>query len=1136
MQTLRPSERPDHDTSPRLILDLNSLLNAALLGGRDPEALIVMDEGGKEQVVNTASYGAERFMSRLSGVMRDLGDIAPRNVIGVWDGENAKAVRQSLLPGYKAGGKSSAVYEQLGKARQTVGDALHNLGAHTVSCKTCEADDTIAYLVQHMRTRRNIVVSGDGDLCVLVDDNTDVYRLDNSRAGVGDRKNVNPFGEFPVRHITLYKALVGDASDKIPGAKGFGDAAFVKLVGLFGLDGLDSMADLIRQGRLQELAEDVGEMKELQKIIDDAQNVVLSWRCASLMPQRVNTLRHPLEWRAGFVKLWSELDSLERYEAFKPHYGTCTLVHAGSYDKARQALERAFADTPFVALDIETSVPEESLAWQEQTRSRGAKGVAVDVLGSEVTGMSLTFGDNVQHTVYLAVDHREEEGVQNITSAQCREVVETIPQEKHIVIHNRAFELPVLFNAWGKEWADNGWAGFVPNAIDTVVGASYVDENLPLGLKLRSKHHLGYTQGTYEEVTTVEVDGQKRQMQMKDLSARHVFGYGCDDTRVTAALHTFFRIIMEMEGTWQTYLDVEQLPEYLTSLAFVQGVPIDPGKLAKMEADDRKALAEHESILHTYLKEKGWTGTQCPVYSELTPASVKEAVQTVLGSCGIDEEGQEVEFSTRKRKLDAVAQDVRAAYPGNALADEVADAIGQGDVAALNALVAQHFTGKPRINFGSPKQMQRLLYDVVGMEPRVFNKLTDKQREDETFRQAFYARRDYEEGKLGRAPTDYERQVWMGKASTDDDAVSVALYRDHLPEREQQVLKSYLKIKELNTRISLFYNTYATIAHWKDGRVHSAFHQCRAATRRYSSSDPNLQQLPSKGDGAALRQILVAPQDYVYVSLDWSGQELRLMAEASQDANMLSCYVGENKRDIHSMVAVQAAPFIWGRTTTYEDFAAMRKSQDEDEAAKAALLRSGAKTTNFATQYGAQAPKVAIQLKTDEATAQRFIDAKDATFPGINKWKARVEGEAESTGLAYTLLGARRHLAESVSSPNSWIRSKAARQASNFWIQGSGAEMAKLTLGRMWASGLFSGGARASFVAPIHDEVVFLVHRDDAVRVIRQCHSFMVAQYADMKVPLASSLAMGRDFSCPVEVGEEFTDEQVQEAVGKLFE
>ena len=339
-----------------------------------------------------------------------------------------------------------------------------------------------------------------------------------------------------------------------------------------------------------------------------------------------------------------------------------------------------------------------------------------------------------------------------------------------------------------------------------------------------------------------------------------------------------------------------------------------------------------------------------------------------------------------------------------ALADEVADAIGQGDVAALNALVAQHFTGKPRINFGSPKQMQRLLYDVVGMEPRVFNKLTDKQREDETFRQAFYARRDYEEGKLGRAPTDYERQVWMGKASTDDDAVSVALYRDHLPEREQQVLKSYLKIKELNTRISLFYNTYATIAHWKDGRVHSAFHQCRAATRRYSSSDPNLQQLPSKGDGAALRQILVAPQDYVYVSLDWSGQELRLMAEASQDANMLSCYVGENKRDIHSMVAVQAAPFIWGRTTTYEDFAAMRKSQDEDEAAKAALLRSGAKTTNFATQYGAQAPKVAIQLKTDEATAQRFIDAKDATFPGINKWKARVEGEAESTGLAYTLL------------------------------------------------------------------------------------------------------------------------------------
>lgn len=1173
------NQSQDKDSAPRLLVDLNSLLNAALLGGKDPDGEIVVQDG-KPISINSARYGVDRFFERLSGILEQF-DAAPRNVIGVWDGERAKAVRQALLPGYKAPSKAAPVYEQLNLARPIINQMLHDLGAHTVACETCEADDTIAYLVERLRTRRNIVVTGDGDLSVLTDENTSVLKLDNSGRGKGDRLDENPFGPFPTKHITVYKALVGDTSDKIPGAKGFGDAAFVKLVATFGLDGLEMMEQLIATGKLDTLAEDVGELGELRKIIDSAEQVTLSWRCAKLMPERVNTLRHPLQWRAGFVKLWNELAEADRVEALKKHYGTVTLVHAGNYSRMKEALGRALASTPFATLDIETSVPEEGLDWLERTKSRGSKGVSVDVLGSTLTGMGLTFGANTQHTIYVTVDHREEDDVRNIESAQARALVEMIPQSTHTVIQNRNFEFTVLRNEWGKAWADNGWHGFIPNAIDTKVEASYVDENFPLGLKERSLLHLGYTQDSYEQTTTLRgkvgtlpAGGQRkrtfkecvapartewtvnaggeteefetepavfeeweeRQYQMNELTAAHVFSYGADDTRTTSALHSWYRIVMEMEHTWDVCLQIEQKPEYLTSLAYMQGAPIDLGALARMEAEDRKELAQAEKTLDEFLIEKGWDGTVLPQFKELNPASVKQAVSIVLGTLGEDESGEPIEFTSRKRKLEALAEDILKAYPDNADAELLASAVSQGNVGIVNEAMERHFTGKPHINFRSPKQMQRLMYSTLGMQPRVFNKLTDGQRANEEFRKAFYAKRDYDSGKLGREPTDYEREVWMSKASTDDDAVEFALYRDSLSDRVKDVLRSFLKIKEMQTRISLFYNTYAVIPHWKDGLVHSSMNQCQAATRRYSASEPNLQQLPSRGEGVKFRTLLVAPKDYVYVSLDWQGQELVLMAERSGDENMRSCYVGENKRDIHSLLAVRAAPFIWGSKIVYDEFITMRKSEDHDVAVRAKSLRDDAKTTNFATQFGAQALKVSIQLKTDEETAQRFIDAKDETFPGINRWKAETEQRAEETGLAHTLMGVPRHLGASVLSPNAWVRSKAARQASNFEIQGSGAEMAKQALTKMWDSGLFTGGARAQFVAPVHDEVVFMVHRDDAVRVIRQCHGFMVERYANMEIPIKSSLAIGLDFSAPVEIGTDFTDEQVAEEIEKLFE
>lgn len=1176
-----------NNTQPRLLVDGNSYLNAALLRGVDhDQGTVVTDDAGKQVQVNSAQYGVDGFFDKLLGVLEKFG-AAPIDVIVVWDGRNAKNRRRQYLPDYKGGrDKHPAVSEQLNLARDAVTQQLRDMGATVAWQDGLEADDVLGYLTKVMLDRPNIVVTDDGDLNVLVDSNTSVWRL--------GELNRNPYGPFPHKYITLYKTLVGDKGDKIPGARGFGDAAWVDFIRIFGLDGLEEMERIIVHGEYAELKQSVPDFKPLQKILDDVQGVDNSYRCARLHIEEVNRANKPLMLRAGMVRQLAEVRETSPigYDGF---YGTKTLVTAENFVSALTRFKLAVTSSPFVALDIETSSSEMSDDWLAEVALAMEKKedkVGIDVLGHELSGMSLTFGANTQHTIYMSVDHAD---TPNITIDQCREMCEQIPRGMEVAIQNRQFEFSVLYRTWGEKWRDNGWAGFVPNAVDTKVAASYVNENLPKGLKERSKLHLDYEQTTYEQVTTktgpvknvgtddapvwvstlpaggrrtslfdkvvkeavyettyayvpdpdtgvskyqdvvgdllepaVVEKWETRQYKMRELTGREVLNYGCDDTICTAALLTFYKVVMSIEQTLRPFYDVELLPEYLTSLAFVQGIPVDLGKLRDMERADDAEYEKAWKTLRDYLMTKGWAGTQCPEFEgSIEPSDVKIAAEIVGGE----------EFSTRKRKLNAIAADLRAQFPDDANVEVLAMAVERNDVDALNAIVRRCFNGEPRINFGSPKQMQNLFYRVIGVTPRILNKLTDKQRDDAVLSSAFAKFRKQKAGKK----VDFTSEEWDGlisKASTDDDVVKSALTLDDLGEAEQSVLRAFQRIKTIQTRRSLFYKTYKVRPHWRDGRVHPSLNQCEAATRRYSSSGPNVQQLPKKGEGVEFRQVVKAHhRDAVVVSMDFSGQELRIGAHLSGDEAMISCYVGDNLRDMHSLTAVKAAPIIWGLEIDYDTFITMLESGDEADKARAKELRGKAKTVNFGAQYGAMAPTIALQLMTDEETAQAFLDARSAAFQKIGEWSDRVAEEAREKGYALTMLGARRHLGALLFSQNSWEASKAERQAGNFWIQGSAAEMTKLAMARMWKSGVFwDGRFDAVFYAPIHDEVVFSVHKDQALELIKLVHPMMVAPYADMSIPIVSSISLGRNFGQQIECGDFVDDARIKEALAKAFD
>lgn len=440
----------------RLLIDVSSICWMAIMAGRDKEYGRTISFNGKDHHINGLEFVHDSALNHLLKVMEDHGAV-PHQMIFVVEGHNSKALRQGMFPGYKASreDRPPELYELFNTLKARLVDEFLAVGATSCSQDGLESDDVIAWLAQNLDGEK-IIVSRDGDLAALV--GGDVHQ---TRMGVVDE---NPYGPFPHKYIGVYKALVGDTSDGFKGVPGFGPQTFLDLYVNFDDEGLDVMAQLLEERRLAELIEDVPSFPKLRKIIDSADDAYVSWNLAKLYPHLVNTMRKPLQWRAGMVKLRSEVED----ERLHPWAGAIRLVTAKNFDMACEWARNHIARSPFVALDIETSTPEESDHWlaeakgvveaAEKVAAEGAnpfdedepivrfKGLGVDVFGSELTGLSLTFGDNNQFTFYLSVDHKDTE---NLSKAQVLEFIRSIPRTVPIVVHNAGFETVVLRNSLG---------------------------------------------------------------------------------------------------------------------------------------------------------------------------------------------------------------------------------------------------------------------------------------------------------------------------------------------------------------------------------------------------------------------------------------------------------------------------------------------------------------------------------------------------------------------------------------------------------------------------------------------------------------------------------------------------------------
>jgi 5'-3' exonuclease len=489
----------------KLAIDFSSFAWTALLAGKDLENGRKVFFKDREVLVNSAGYGYEIIMNMFVSLLKETGH-QPIDTLFVFEGKSSKSKRSALDSTYKDGGQPShpaEAYVEFQALSDQIRKVWKDVGATCLTQDFAEGDDTLAWLAREWPGQLTIATY-DNDISALNTEDGEANAYGGTcQVWVGGKVGMNKYGAFDFRRIRIYKALVGDSSDGVKGAAGFGPAAFDKLVTEAGWDGIDELEEMLTAGDLgplHALAEESTVLGKLvKKIVDSSESVIKAWKVVKLYPEWVNTMRSPLQIVAGKVS-----DTpLERDSRLEGWYGETHLITDSNYEYALETVEALADKGPFVALDIETSTSDASDEWLLRCNDPGG----VDTLDSKLTGFSLTFGKNLNMNVYVSVNHS---GTDNIKMSQARKLMEKVwASGKEVVVHNAAFELPVLYLAededgakWSELWKDNGYRGFVPRVLDSKISASYENENVRLGLKGRCLHHFGVEQTSYAETTT----------------------------------------------------------------------------------------------------------------------------------------------------------------------------------------------------------------------------------------------------------------------------------------------------------------------------------------------------------------------------------------------------------------------------------------------------------------------------------------------------------------------------------------------------------------------------------------------------------------------------------------------------------
>ena len=325
------------------------------------------------------------------------------------------------------------------------------------------------------------------------------------------------------------------------------------------------------------------------------------------------------------------------------------------------------------------------------------------------------------------------------------------------------------------------------------------------------------------------------------------------------------------------------------------------------------------------------------------------------------------------------------------------------------------------------------------------------------------------------------KKTATGARSTDEEVLEKLADDYPLP-------KKILEHRSLSKLKGTYTDKLAQLAQPLTGRVHTHYAQAVAVTGRLSSNDPNLQNIPIRTpEGRKVREAFVAPPGFVIASADYSQIELRIMAHISEDPALLKAF--HEGLDVHKATAAE----VFGLTPD-------TVSSEQ---------RRYAKVINFGLIYGMSAFGLAKALGIDNTAAKNYIERYFLRFAGVKRYMDETRAQAKAQGYVETVFGRRLYLPE-INSPNGPRRGGAERAAINAPMQGTAADLIKLSMVKVQQV-LDAQHKGTRMIMQVHDELVFEVP-DAEVDWVKTEIPRLMAGVADLKVPLLAEVGVGSNW------------------------
>ena len=359
------------------------------------------------------------------------------------------------------------------------------------------------------------------------------------------------------------------------------------------------------------------------------------------------------------------------------------------------------------------------------------------------------------------------------------------------------------------------------------------------------------------------------------------------------------------------------------------------------------------------------------------------------------------------------------------------------------------------------QELEHRIYELAGEE---FNIASPKQVGDILF------------GKL--KIIEKPKKTKTGQFVTNEETLQTLRHK-------HEIVEKILEHRGLKKLVGTYVDALPKLINQRTGHIHTSFNQTITATGRLSSSDPNLQNIPIRGeDGKEIRKAFIPEPGCLFFSADYSQIELRVMAHLSEDEHMMEVF--REGKDLHAATAA---------TIYKKDI----KEVSRDE-------RTKSKRANFGIIYGITVFGLAERLEIERGEARQLIDGFFQTFPQVHDYMERSKELVRQKGYAETVFHRRRYLPD-IHSHNATVRGFAERNAINAPIQGSAADIIKVAMVRIY-NRMKAEGMQSKMILQVHDELNFSVVPEEKERMERLVMEEMQGAFA-LRVPLVADAGWG---------------------------